>query len=459
MLTTQGEGLAYDPSCHRPQITFAFMMLIVVSGVALALAIAVILLASRDRHSPIVSRFDALDRASERVDRSIQDGFRGNRRETAEANQRLGESLVQSLAALGVAQNEQWNGFRAQVDAMRTGVETKLDALRTAVDQRLRDIQQDNGKRLDQMRQTVDEKLQSTLETRLGESFKQVSDRLEQVYRGLGEMQALATGVGDLKRVLTNVKVRGTWGEIQLASLLEQVLAPEQYATNVNTSGTGSERVEFAVRLPGRGGFDETPTWLPIDSKFPLEDYQSLVGASECADAAGIEEAGRRLETRVKACAKDISTKYLNPPKTTDLAIMFLPNEGLYAEVLRRPGLSDFVQREYHIVVAGPTTLWAILNSLQMGFRTLAIERRSSEVWSLLGAVKTEFGKFGAVLDGVQKNLQRASTKIDEARKGTRAIERRLTDVQELPAADAATMLDGILPDAPSAVDEELEHV
>jgi DNA recombination protein RmuC len=312
------------------------------------------------------------------------------------------------------------------------------------VDDRLRAMQDDNATKLDQMRQTVDEKLQSTLESRLGESFRQVSERLEQVYKGLGEMQVLATGVGDLRRVLSNVKTRGTWGEVQLATLLEQVLVPDQYACNVATSDTGSERVEFAIRLPGRNSHDG-PIWLPIDSKFPLEDYQSLLDASDRADAIAIDEAGRRLVARVKHCAKEISSKYLNPPHTTDFAIMFLPNEGLYAEVLRRPGLADSLQRDHRIVIAGPTTLWGILTSFQMGFRTLAIERRSTEVWALLGAVKTEFAKFGTVLDGIQKNLHRAATKIDEARRGSRTIQRKLSDVQELPASDSSALLEGVV--------------
>jgi len=304
-------------------------------------------------------------------------------------------------------------------------------------------MQDDNAAKLDQMRQTVDEKLQSTLESRLGESFRQVSERLEQVYKGLGEMQVLATGVGDLRRVLANVKTRGTWGEVQLAALLEQVLAPDQYACNVATSDVGGERVEFAIRLPGRD--HDRPMWLPIDSKFPLEDYQALLEASDRSDATAIEEAGRRLEARVKGSARDISSKYLNPPNTTDFAIMFLPNEGLYAEVLRRPGLADCLQRNHRIVIAGPTTLWGILTSFQMGFRTLAIERRSSEVWALLGAVKTEFARFATVLDGIQKNLHRAASKIDEARKGTRTIQRKLSDVQELPSTEASALLDGLV--------------
>ena len=402
--------------------------------------------------SRLTGQMDTVERGLDRVDRTVQEESRLGRREGAEALQRLGESLVQAQSALGAAQAQQLGGVVQQLATLRTGVEGRVDVLRDTVDQRLRQIQQDNAAQLEQMRQTVDDKLQATLEARLGESFRQVSDRLEQVYRGLGEMQALATGVGDLKRVLTNVKTRGTWGEVHLASLLEQVLAPEQYGANVATNELSGERVEFAVRLPGRGACGENQAWLPLDSKFPLEDYQAIVDAAERADAAAVEDAARRLEARVKACARDISQKYLNPPRTTDFAIMFLPNEGLYAEVLRRPGLTDHVQREHRIVIAGPTTLWAILTSLQMGFRTLAIERRSSEVWALLGSVKTEFGKFGRVLEAVQKNLNRASEKIEDAKRGTRAIERRLSHVGELPAPDDGTaLLAGIVPD----VDDE----
>ncbi|HEU4690267.1 MAG TPA: DNA recombination protein RmuC [Vicinamibacterales bacterium] len=379
-----------------------------------------------------------------KVDGTLRDELRHHRAETSDSVHRFGDSLVQAQTALGQAQAR-------QIETLRAGLERQVEALRTTVDDRLRAMQDDNATKLDQMRQTVDEKLQSTLEARLGESFRQVSDRLEQVYKGLGEMQVLATGVGDLRRVLSNVKTRGTWGEVQLATLLEQVLAPDQYACNVATSETGGERVEFAIRLPGRSIGNEGSMWLPIDSKFPLEDYQALLEASDRADAAAVECAGRRLEARVRSSAKEISSKYLNPPTTTDFAIMFLPNEGLYAEVLRRPGLADALQRDHRIVIAGPTTLWGILTSFQMGFRTLAIERRSSEVWALLGAVKTEFAKFGTVLDGIQKNLHRAASKIDEARKGTRTIQRKLSDVQELPSADATTLLEGLVV---SVVDE-----
>jgi DNA recombination protein RmuC len=406
------------------------METLILVGLCVLLSIALLL---------VLARQGTANASLDRVDRGLHEEFRASRRETSEALQRLNDSLVHAQSVLG-------HGQGAQLDALRSGLESRVETLRECVDVRLRELQRDNAARLDQMRQTVDEKLQSTLETRLGESFKQVSDRLEQVYKGLGEMQALATGVGDLKRVLANVKTRGTWGEMQLANLLEQALAPDQYAANVATNELSGQRVEFAVRLPGRSGGEGDFVWLPIDAKFPLEDYQSLLDAADRVDAAGIEESARRLESRVKACARDISTKYLNPPRTTDFAIMFLPNEGLYAEVLRRPGLADVIQREHRVLVAGPTTLWAILNSLQTGFRTLAIERRSSEVWALLGAVKSEFGKFGAVLDAIQKNLHHAATKIDVARKGTKAIQRKLTDVQELPAGESESVLMMSLP-------------
>jgi len=406
----------------------------VITFVSLSVAVAMLVL-GRNAVRALELEIESLPR---NVDTTLRDELRRHRAETSESVHRFGDSLVQAQTALGQTQAQ-------QIETLRVALERQVEALRTTVDARLRAIQDDNASKLDQMRQTVDEKLQSTLESRLGESFRQVSERLEQVYKGLGEMQVLATGVGDLRRVLANVKTRGTWGEVQLATLLEQVLAPDQYAANVPTSETGDERVEFAVRLPGRS--DERAMWLPIDSKFPLEDYQALLEASDRSDIAAIDEAGRRLETRVKVSARDVSAKYLNPPHTTDFAIMFLPNEGLYAEVLRRPGLADGLQRDHRIVIAGPTTLWGILTSFQMGFRTLAIERRSSEVWALLGAVKTEFAKFATVLDGIQKNLHRAATKIDEARRGTRTIQRKLSDVQELPSIEATALLEGLIVD------------
>jgi DNA recombination protein RmuC len=301
-------------------------------------------------------------------------------------------------------------------------------------------MQADNARQLETMRQTVDEKLQSTLEKRLGESFKQVSERLELVHKGLGEMQTLATGVGDLKKVLTNVKTRGTWGEVQLGALLEQVLTLDQFAANVATKG-GGERVEFAIKLPGQGMDIQDVVWLPIDAKFPIEDYQRLLDAQEAGDLAGVEAAGKQLESRVKACAGDICRKYLSPPQTTDFAILFLPIEGLFAEVIRRTNLTEAIQRQCRVVIAGPTTLWAILNSLQMGFRTLAIQKRSSEVWNLLASVKTEWAKYGDMLDAVQKKLLQASDTLDKAKTRSRAVGRKLQEVQELPPAEAAALL------------------
>ncbi len=307
----------------------------------------------------------------------------------------------------------------------------QFETLRGAVEQSLERIQQDNSARLEQMRLTVDEKLHATLEQRLSESFKQVSERLELVHKGLGEMQSLAAGVGDLKRVLTNVKTRGTWGEVQLGALLEQLLVPEQYAKNVATRPGSGQRVEYAIRLPGREGQEQV--WLPIDSKFPLEDYERLTAAQERADPAAVEDAAKALETRVKLEAKTIREKYLEPPATTDFAILFVPTEGLYAEVARRPGLAEFVQREHRVTIAGPMNLSMIVNSLQMGFRTLAIEARASEVWLLLSGVKAEFGKFADVLARTKVQLQSVANSIDQAETRTRQIERKLKDVEALP--------------------------
>jgi DNA recombination protein RmuC len=301
-------------------------------------------------------------------------------------------------------------------------------------------LQSDNGARLEEMRKTVDEKLHATLETRLTESFRHVSDRLEKVHQGLGEMQQLAIGVGDLKRVLTNVKTRGTWGEVQLEMLLEQILTVEQYAKNVETiPGTGA-RVEFAIKLPGAAESGR-PVWLPIDAKFPKEQYERLVDAADRADADGVLQAGRELERAVRLEAKTISEKYLAPPHTTDFAILFLPTEGLYAEVMRRPGLADDLQRQLRVSIAGPSTLAAILNSLQMGFRTLALEKRSSEVWQVLGAVKTEFGKFGDILNQTKVTLERAAKNIENAEVRSRQMVRKLKSVEALPSEAALLML------------------
>jgi DNA recombination protein RmuC len=363
----------------------------------------------------------------------------GLRRDLAAGFKDFNDSVLRSMAEQAASQQRQLQAFASQLVTLTESNERKLDELRRNVDNQLKTLQADNAARLEEMRRTVDEKLQATLDQRLGESFKLVSDRLEQVYRGLGEMQALASGVGDLKKVLANVKTRGTWGEVQLGTLLEQVLAPDQYDTNVATRHGSSDRVEFAIKLPGREA-ESDRVWLPVDAKFPLADYQRLADAADRGDAEAASAAARELEASVKNSARYIKEKYIDPPHTTDFAILFLPTEGLYAEVLRRPGVIDWIQRECRVVVAGPTTLWAILNSLQMGFRTLAIQRRSSEVWALLGTVKTDFGTFGKALDGVHKKLTEASNKIEEARRGSRRIERRLKDVGALPQAEAATL-------------------
>lgn len=330
--------------------------------------------------------------------------------------------------------------LREQLKAMSQSNEQRLTQVQSAVDQRLAAIQQDNEKKLEQMRATVDEKLHATLEQRLGESFKQVAERLEQVHKGLGEMQSLARDVGSLNRVLTNVKTRGIFGEVQLAALLEQVFTPEQYAANVATVPGSAERVEFAIRLPGQRD-DGMPLWLPIDAKFPREDYERLLEAHEAADAAGVETAAKAIETRLRLEARTIREKYVAPPHTTDFALLFVPTEGLYAEALRRPGLVEGLQREFKVMLCGPTTLLATLSSLQMGFRTLALEKRSAEVWEVLGAVKTEFGKFGEVLAKTKKKLEEASNTIDAAEVRTRAMTRKLKSVEALPDDSAQRLL------------------
>lgn len=350
------------------------------------------------------------------------------------------DSVLKGLTGMADSQQKQMASFSSQLTGLTESNQQKLDALKTAVEDKLKSIQEDNAKQLDQMRATVDEKLQGTLEKRLGESFKQVSERLEQVHKGLGEMQLLATGVGDLKKVLTNIKTRGTWGEVQLGVLLEQVLAPDQYAKNVGTKDAG-ERVEFAIKLPGKNEDHNDIVWLPIDAKFPVEDYQRLMDAQEKADAVASEAAAKQLEVRIKQCANDICKKYLNPPKTTDFGILFLPTEGLFAEVIRREGLAEYIQRECRVMIAGPTTLWSLLNSLQMGFRTLAIQKRSSEVWNLLSAVKTEWSQYGEILEKVKDKLESASKQIEKAQTRTRVIGRKLKDVQELPVTEARAVL------------------
>ena len=357
-----------------------------------------------------------LIRRLETLDRGLRDEFSRNREEGATVAKNQREELTKSL-----------------------------EGVRAIVDLRLKEIQQDNAKQIDKMRATVDEKLQGTLEKRLGESFKLVSDRLEQVHQGLGAMQQLASDVGGLQRVLTNVKTRGGWSEWQLGVLLEEMLTPEQFAKNMKTRDDTDERVEFAIRLPGDQ--NGASVWLPIDAKFPMEHYERLAAAQERADIAAVDAAMKTLETQLKRCAKDICDKYINPPKTTDFALLFLPSEGLYAEAIRRVGLVQNVQRDCRVTFVGPTTLAALLNSLQMGFRTLAIQKRSSEVWSLLAGVKSEFGKFGEALSAVKDKLDQAARKMEDVDVRSRALTKKLRDVEELPS-NPQPMLKDLLGDS-----------
>ncbi|HEB57444.1 MAG TPA: DNA recombination protein RmuC [Gammaproteobacteria bacterium] len=378
------------------------------------------------------SRLDKLRETIETQMKSIQSG-----NETK--IEHMQNSVTKTIGEMKKSQQEDLHLVEKRVKLLTESNETRLDKLRDSLDNNMKSLQDNNEKKLDQMRQTVDEKLQSTLEKRLGESFKLVSERLEAVQRGLGDMQNLATGVGDLKRMLTNVKTRGTWGEFQIADILEQLLTPEQYEKNVQPKKGSSDTVEYAIRLPGQS--DSSEIWLPIDSKFPQEDYQRLISAAENADAAAVEKSTAALIRAIQNSAKDIADKYVDPPHTTDFAIMFLPTEGLYSEVLRQPGMVEKLQQQYRVVVAGPTTLSAILNSLRMGFRTLAIEKRSSEVWTVLSAVKTEFGKFGEVLSKVKKQLDTASNTIEQTGVRTRAMERKLRDVEKLPVDESSELL------------------
>lgn len=364
------------------------------------------------------------------------------------------ESMLTSQSNISMLQKSQLETFATQLSKLTETNEQRLEAMRKTVEEKLKSLQDDNSQKLEQMRATVDEKLNATLEKRLGDSFKLVSERLEQVYKGLGEMQVLAAGVGDLKKVLSNVKTRGIWGEIQLGNILEQILTPDQYCENISTVEGSQERVEYAVRLPGKGD-DGKEVLLPIDAKFPQEDYQKFVEAHEQGNPTAADEAAKQLELRIRTEARRISDKYINPPRTTDFAVMFLPTESLYAEVAKRPGLLSNLQDNHRIIVAGPSTMAAILNSLSMGFRTLAIQKRSSEVWMLLGAIKTEFGKFGGILEKTQKKLQEASSTIDDAARRSRAIERRLRNVEELPYAKSAAVLGEIAVAEDEVVEEE----
>ena len=396
-----------------------------------------------------------IERVEIELRREVGENARIGRQEIQQTLATFQETLVRQGAETTRTQNAQIDAFAQQLVQLRTTLSDtlvrqlqdmsesnarRLAEVRTTLDGQLTQLQQSNAAKLDEMRATVDEKLQSTLQARLGESFKQVAERLEQVHKGLGEMQTLAQGVGDLKHLLTNVKTRGMFGEAQLAALLEQVFAPDQYATQVATRPGSRNVVDFAIRMPGRS-LDGEPCWLPIDAKFPNEDYERLLEGQQRADLEGGEGAGGGLEQRIKLEAKSMADKYLEPPHTTDFAILFLPTEGLYAEVLRRPGLMEVLQREYRVTLAGPTTLMAMLNSLQMGFRTLALEKRSSEVWQVLGAVKTEFGKFGDVLAKVKSQTQTVLNTLDSAETRSRAMNRALKTVEALPQDRAKQVL------------------
>ncbi len=448
-------------------VVIVWLLVLGVVSVLLLLAVLLVQLRARSYGSQnMLSELANLASANERLERElrteVQTSARGTRADLTQGLSLFQQALLAQSSDVARTQNEQIDSFRMQLGAMQQhvsealqrfsdglneqlrlvseGNERKLGEVRLVVEQRLTALQEGNEKKLDQMRATVDEKLQATLETRLGESFKQVADRLEQVHKGLGEMQSLAQGVGDLKHLLTNVKTRGIFGEAQLAALLEQVFTVDQYAAQIATRPGGKSTVDFAIKLPGRSDSGE-PLWLPIDAKFPNEDYERLLDAQQRADAAGAEVAGKGLESRIRLEAKSISDKYIEPPYTTDFAILFLPTEGLYAEVLRRPGLMESLQRDHRVVLAGPTTLLAMLNSLQMGFRTLALEKRSSEVWQVLGAVKTEFGKFGDVLAKVKSQTETVLNTLNSAEQRSRVMGKALRQVEALPEADSARLI------------------
>jgi len=420
---------------------------------------------ARADHQALIEAFRS---GSERLERELRDELgrsaQGTRVELGTALGTFQQTLLNQQGDVARTQTTQAQASRESLDAalkrfsdtlgaqlrdMAEANERRLGEVKTSVEQRLTVLQQGNEAKLEQMRATVDEKLHATLEARLGESFKQVADRLDQVHRGLGEMQGLAKDVGSLNRVLNNVKSRGVFGEVQLAGLLEQVFTPDQYATNVETIPGSGARVEFAIKLPGRRD-DGLPLWLPIDAKFPREDYERLLDAQERADRPEAEAAGKAIEMRLRAEAKTIREKYVAAPHTTEFAILFVPTEGLYAEALRRPGLMEALQREHRVMLAGPTTLLATLNSLQMGFRTLALEKRSTEVWEVLGAVKTEFGKFGEVLAKTKKKLDEASSTIDQAQTRTNAMTRKLKSVEGLSEPRTRALLPGAEADVQS---------
>ena len=436
-------------------IAAAALFALLVTGFALAAWLRLRAIAARS--ATVDERLGQIEQSAQRSETALREELARSRDEAAGAARHLREEVAASVKGLGdtlsktsavsaAAQKEQLDSFQKQLHLQGESNAKRIGELSTTVGDGLGKIREESGKKLDEMRTTVDEKLQGTLEKRLGEAFQQVSERLEAVHKGLGEMQTLAVGVGDLKKVLTNVRSRGAFGEVQLGALLEQVLTPGQYERQVAVRPRSSERVDFAVKLPGAD--DHGTVWLPIDAKFPQEDYERLLDALDRGDTAAAETAARALETRIKTEARTLRDKYIAPPHTTDFAILFVPTESLYAELLRRPGLVDWLQRECRVTLTGPTTCLALLNSLQMGFRTLAIQKRSTEVWKLLGAVRTQFGHFGTVLAKVDKKLHEASNQIHEASKRTQQIEKKLKKVEELPHDEAQTLLPELAEDA-----------
>jgi DNA recombination protein RmuC len=424
----------------------SLMIILILLGAA-NLILLVILLFTRSKNpsAELKERLAVVDDGQRRIEAVVKEEISRNRQEMnlvakdsrqelAGTIRTLGDSNAQRMTEIGVGQKNQLESFARQLGGLTEATERRLETMRATIENRLSALQEDNSRKLDQMRIVVDEKLQSTLEKRLGESFNIVVQRLEQVHKGLGEMQSLASGVGDLKRILSNVKTRGTLAEWQLENMLEQVMAPSQYEKNIATRKGSSEKVEFALKLPGQDGTSDKEVLLPIDAKFPKEDYERLLEAREKCNPEMIEEASKQLERRAKEMARNIRDKYLDPPNTTDFGIMYVPTEGLFAEIISRPGMCEILHRDFRVMVTGPTTLATLLNCLQVGFRTLAIAKRSSEVWGLLGSVKTEFGKFGDLLEKTKKKLDEASNTIEDAARKSRTIERKLKDVQELPS-------------------------
>jgi len=421
------------------------VILILLGAANLVLLVVLLITRRKDSSTELKEKLTVVDSGQQRIETAFKDELSRNReemnsvakdsrQELAQAIRTAGDTNATRIAQIGEGQKQQLDSFARQIGSLTEATERRLETMRTTIEGRLSALQEDNSRKLDQMRTVVDEKLQSTLEKRLGESFNIVVQRLEQVHKGLGEMQSLASGVGDLKRILSNVKTRGTLAEWQLENMLEQVMAPNQYEKNIATRRGSNERVEFALKLPGQDGSGTQEVLLPIDAKFPKEDYERLIDAREKCIPELIEEASKQLERRVKEMAKNIRDKYLDPPNTTDFGIMYVPTEGLFAEIISRPGICEILHRDFRVMITGPTTLATLLNCLQVGFRTLAIAERSSEAWNLLGAVKTEFGNFGKLLEKTKKKLDEASNTIEDAARKSRTIERKLRDVQELPS-------------------------